>query len=127
MNVLEVGNREIRTTDPDVALLSFTAQKMKFSIDDFFSKCDQIRRKRFCAVFIVKFERIQHNIQHINFIFLCCFCTLFALWVASYSEVYLKPSKSSTKYLLQGHKYTSDIYHVNRTHFKKITNELQNF
>ena len=28
----------------------FTAQKMKFSIKDFFSKCDQIRRKlRICS------------------------------------------------------------------------------
>ena len=26
-------------------LVIFTAQKMKFSIEDFFSKCDQIRRK----------------------------------------------------------------------------------
>ena len=26
-------------------LLKFTAQKMKFSIKDFSSKCDQIRRK----------------------------------------------------------------------------------
>ena len=50
--------------------ISFTAQKMKFSIKDFFSKCDQIRRKMriwshllkkslienfiFCAVFIHK-------------------------------------------------------------------------
>ena len=25
--------------------ISYTAQKMKFSIKDFFSKCDQIRRK----------------------------------------------------------------------------------
>ena len=25
--------------------ISFTAQKMKFSIRDFFSKCDQVRRK----------------------------------------------------------------------------------
>ena len=27
-----------------------TAQKMKFSIKDFFKKCDQIRRKLFCSV-----------------------------------------------------------------------------
>ena len=30
--------------------ISVTAQKIKFSIKDFFSKCDQIRRKLFCAV-----------------------------------------------------------------------------
>ena len=27
------------------SLLSYTAQKMKFSVKDFFSKCDQTRRK----------------------------------------------------------------------------------
>ena len=31
-------------SEPDKAVI--TAQKMKFSIKDFFSKCDQIRRKR---------------------------------------------------------------------------------
>ena len=45
----------------------FTAQKMKFSIKDFFSKCNQIRRKLkksltensiFCAMFILKGEDI---------------------------------------------------------------------
>ena len=35
------------------ALAYNTAQKMKFSIKDFFSKCDQIRRKRTCLSFIV--------------------------------------------------------------------------
>ena len=29
----------------DVLILQLTAQKMNFSIKDFFSKCDQIRRK----------------------------------------------------------------------------------
>ena len=29
---------------------TITAQKMKFSIKDFFSKCDQIRTSFFCAV-----------------------------------------------------------------------------
>ena len=29
---------------PETGLISFTAQKMKFSMKDFFSKCDQIRR-----------------------------------------------------------------------------------
>ena len=28
-----------------ITMVEFTAQKMKFSIKDFFSKCDQIRRK----------------------------------------------------------------------------------
>ena len=35
----------------------YTVQKMKFSITDFFSKCDQIRRKLriFCAVIQMEF------------------------------------------------------------------------
>ena len=33
---------------------NITAQKMKFSIKDFFSKCDQIRRLQiFCAVYVL--------------------------------------------------------------------------
>ena len=36
--------------------ISFTAQKMKFSIEDFFSKCDQIRSfRRFLSVFFFFF------------------------------------------------------------------------
>ena len=34
------------------------AQKMKFSINDFFKKCDQIRHWCRSGVFIVKFEHI---------------------------------------------------------------------
>ena len=33
-------------------ILYITAQKMKFSITDFFSKCDQIRRKLINQVFV---------------------------------------------------------------------------
>ena len=29
----------------EVWIMTYTAQKMKFSIEDFFSKCDQIHRK----------------------------------------------------------------------------------
>ena len=36
--------------NPVKHLIFNTAQKMKFSIKDFFSKCDQIRRFFFCAV-----------------------------------------------------------------------------
>ena len=48
-----------------IVLSSFTAQKMKFSTKDFFSKCDQIRngKLRFCAVF-------EHWIMLIVFIYL---------------------------------------------------------
>ena len=58
-----------------LVLLDFTAQKMKFSIKDFFSKFDQIRRKLriwshllkkslmenfiFCAVFVQTTARIK--------------------------------------------------------------------
>ena len=57
--------------------LSITAQKMKFFIKDFFSKCDQIRRKLriwsdllkkslmenfiFCAVYYTIVETIKRN------------------------------------------------------------------
>ena len=35
-----------QSTEMDaLPLVNYTAQKMKFSIKDFFSKCDQIRRK----------------------------------------------------------------------------------
>ena len=60
----------------NVVYMSFTAQKMKFSIKDFFSKCDQIRsflriwshllKKSFMenftfnAVFVVNFQPISH-------------------------------------------------------------------
>ena len=48
---VECWKREIQTVYQDNEILkannstSYTAQKMKFSIKDFFSKCDQIRRK----------------------------------------------------------------------------------
>ena len=55
-------------------LIHFTAQKMKFSITDFFSKCDQIRRKlgtftaeirngklHFCAVFVHSTNKIKQK------------------------------------------------------------------
>ena len=55
-------------------LIHFTAQKMKFSITDFFSKCDQIRRKlgtftaeirngklHFCAVFVHSTNKIKQE------------------------------------------------------------------
>ena len=40
-------------------MLSFTAQKMKFSIKNFFSKCDQIRDKNFIfrAVFSLELNK----------------------------------------------------------------------
>ena len=57
--------------------MMFTAQKMKFSVKDFFSKCDQIRRKLqiwshllkksllknfiFCAVVFIRFIKNWKN------------------------------------------------------------------
>ena len=45
-------------------LLTFTAQKIKFSIKDFFSKCDRIRRN------LVTFTEETLNGKH-------CFCAVF--------------------------------------------------
>ena len=36
-------------------LQDFTAEKMKFSIKDFFSKCDQIRRKQIWSHLLKKY------------------------------------------------------------------------
>ena len=49
----------------DLKYAYFTAQKMKFSIKHFFSKCDQIRRKLQIWSQILKKSLIE------NFIFLC--------------------------------------------------------
>ena len=43
----------------------YTAQKMKFSIKDFFTKCDQIRRKLRIWSYLLKKSLME------NFIFLC--------------------------------------------------------
>ena len=48
-----------------LVLLDYTAQKMKFSIKDFLSKCDQIRRKLGIWSHILKKSLIE------NFIFFC--------------------------------------------------------
>ena len=44
----------------------YTAQKMKFSIKDFFSKCDQIRRKLLIWSHLLKKSIMENNssIQH---------------------------------------------------------------
>ena len=49
-------------------LLSFTARKMKFPIKDFFSKCDQIRRKLQISSHLLKKSLME------NFIFCAVFC-----------------------------------------------------
>ena len=46
-----------------MVLATFTAQKMKFSIKDFFSKCDQIRGKLLLWSYLVKKSSME------NFIF----------------------------------------------------------
>ena len=47
--------------------LTFTAQKMKFSINDFFSKCDQIRR------FLRIWSHLLNRSLMVNFIFCAVF------------------------------------------------------
>ena len=46
----------------------YTAQKMKFSIKDFFSKCDKIR------IFLRIWSHVLKKSLMENFIFLCSFC-----------------------------------------------------
>ena len=48
-------------------IYTYTAQKMKFSIKDFFSKCDQIRRKLRIWSHLLKKSLLE------NFIFLCSY------------------------------------------------------
>ena len=55
-----------------------TAQKMKFSIKDFFCKCDQIRRKQRIWSHLLKKSLME------NFIF----CAVTALW--GYNYIYLR-------------------------------------
>ena len=54
--------------------LLFTSQKMKFSIEDFFSKCDQISRKLRIWSHLLKKSSIE------NFIFLCSVCHEVETW-----------------------------------------------
>ena len=48
-----------------IHIISYTAQKMKFSIKDFFGKCDQIRRNLQIWSHLLKKSLLE------NFIFLC--------------------------------------------------------
>ena len=79
-----------------------TAQKLKFSIDDFLSKCDQLWRKLriwshllkkfsienfiFCAVCVklpdIIFEAFQNDLNNsiVFILFLFCFCFVFVLF-----------------------------------------------
>ena len=45
LDTFHAVNKSEKSNGFYVPLVSFTAQKMKFSIKDFFSKCDQIRRE----------------------------------------------------------------------------------
>ena len=70
----------IKTNSKDETInhsnIYFTAQKMKFSIKDFFSKWDQIRRKLRIWSHLVKQSLME------NFIF----CAVFAIWFTMVSE-----------------------------------------
>ena len=52
-------HERVKTSGPryiEYMQISFTAQKMKFYIEDLFSKCDQIRSfRRFLSVFFFSF------------------------------------------------------------------------
>ena len=52
-------------------ILNITPEKMKFSITDFFSKCDQIRRKLRIWTHLLKKSVME------NFIF----CAVYVLWL----------------------------------------------
>ena len=62
-----LGEKSIRYYDPKIpnSFSSHTTQKMKFSIKDFFSKCDQLRRKLRIWSHSLKKSLME------NFIFLC--------------------------------------------------------
>ena len=58
MGSTNLAARYCMIKDKDITLWLFTAQKMKFSIKDFFSKYDQIRRKlRIWSHLLKKFVR----------------------------------------------------------------------
>ena len=85
LNLLKVDNENMSKRSINIILVSFTAQKMKFSIKDFVSKFNQIRSFRriwshllkkslmknfiYCVVFTVNFE---HS-QNVNQVFSCWF------------------------------------------------------
>ena len=62
-NIFELSERKVESKNP--CLIYNTAQKMKFSINDFFSKCDQIRRKPWIWSHLLKKSLME------NFLFLC--------------------------------------------------------
>ena len=66
----------------ELKFMDYTAQKMKFSIEDFFSKCDQIRRKLRIWSHLLKKSLIE------NFIF-CAVLALSTLKFAKSLENYL--------------------------------------
>ena len=62
----------------------FSAQKMKFSIKDFFSKCDQIHRKQPIWSQLMKKSLME------NFIF--CAVLLLRMWAIEICETYIYPN-----------------------------------
>ena len=70
-------------------LSSFTVQKMKFSIKDFFSKCDQIRRK------LIFTEEILDEKLH----FLCSVCLVCQLHKGLWVKSLLRKIYQNTRFL----------------------------
>ena len=69
--------------------LCSTAQKMKFSIKDFFSKCDQIRRKLRISSHLLKKSLME------NFIF----CVVMCAWQLDIHVIFFKVSLLASNYL----------------------------
>ena len=88
--LFKVNNRNIRTRCEicSVKVSNITAQKMKFYIKDFFSKCDQIRREL----------RIWSHLSQKSFMENFIFC---AVHVQKYIRLYVKYMKALYENLLK--------------------------
>ena len=91
--------RENELRKSDVAtLVYYTAQKMKFFITDFFSKCDQIRWKLGIWSHLLKKSVTE------NFIFLCIMHCVILFFEKSFCDQLLLVN-SSIQWLMQVHWY----------------------
>ena len=80
LEFLEMCNFEPPEAGSETFFSKYTEQEMKFSIKDFFSKCDQIRRKLRIWSHLLKKSLMQ------NFIF-CAVIVVLKLYSASLKEV----------------------------------------
>ena len=100
---------------------------MKFCITDFFSKCDQIRRKLcsvFCAVLPLMLAGSQSYLTYVNLIKI--FCNGFPLrWKAKYASNFWSANTVATKFYIDATKnntYKAMIIESSFVHktFKKL-------